>query len=383
MEGANNRSLPEESGSKRPSTKIFAIALVAILIMAAFAGVVFLMGVGAGKTTATATADKVIATVGETVNFTAATSTSAGKITNYAWNFGDGTIEEKTIASASHEYANAGMYTIILTIMDDKGNSATNWGSLLTIEVSLPEAIEPTNGSSPIPLAVASSTALKATNSTIILNANASLAWDVIDGDPFIDVGNVMSFSWHFGDGSADVTGDPSVAGAVTHTYAGDGSVIVSYVAVTSIHDVSAKYYITVVVYPANYDPSAAVKHPDTFVLATVGQPQCIDPAVDYESAGGEILNNVYETLVWYNANSSSELKPMLATEVPTVENGGISEDKLNYTFHIRQNCQVPRWRPDDRRGRPILYRKGPKNKRPQWSGMDPAAGPYPQLRHG
>ncbi|MDW5563703.1 MAG: ABC transporter substrate-binding protein [Methanomassiliicoccus sp.] len=66
------------------------------------------------------------------------------------------------------------------------------------------------------------------------------------------------------------------------------------------------------------------------------GNYDSLDPAVDYETFGGEILQNVYETLVWYNGSSSSELIPLLATEVPTVANGGISADGLTYIFTIR-----------------------------------------------
>jgi peptide/nickel transport system substrate-binding protein len=70
------------------------------------------------------------------------------------------------------------------------------------------------------------------------------------------------------------------------------------------------------------------------------GNFESLDPAVDYETAGGEILQNVYETLVFYNGASSSDLKGMLATEVPTIANGGISEDGLTYIFHLRSGVK-------------------------------------------
>jgi peptide/nickel transport system substrate-binding protein len=70
------------------------------------------------------------------------------------------------------------------------------------------------------------------------------------------------------------------------------------------------------------------------------GNYEHLDPAKDYETVGGEILQNVYETLVFYNGSSASELKPMLATEVPTVANGGISADGLTYIFNIRQGVK-------------------------------------------
>jgi len=83
--------------------------------------------------------------------------------------------------------------------------------------------------------------------------------------------------------------------------------------------------------------PSAflAATDPETFTKATIGEPDYLDPAVDYETSGGEILQNVYETLVWYD-RSSMNLVPLVAVEIPTVENGLISADGMTYTFHVK-----------------------------------------------
>jgi len=79
----------------------------------------------------------------------------------------------------------------------------------------------------------------------------------------------------------------------------------------------------------------------DTFTYGEIaGNPDYLDPAQDYETAGGEVLQNVFETLVFYNGSHASEFIPMLATEVPTVANGGISADGLHYTFHIRDGVK-------------------------------------------
>ena len=42
-------------------------------------------------------------------------------------------------------------------------------------------------------------------------------------------------------------------------------------------------------------------KDPTTFVTVSFGEPDLLDPALDYETAGGEVLQNVYETLVTYS----------------------------------------------------------------------------------
>jgi peptide/nickel transport system substrate-binding protein len=87
----------------------------------------------------------------------------------------------------------------------------------------------------------------------------------------------------------------------------------------------------------ANFTAGFKSKDPTTFVVQEIsGGPQTLDPALAYDSASGEILQNVYDNLVFYNRDKKTELVPMLATEVPTMKNGGISADGLSVTFKIR-----------------------------------------------
>jgi peptide/nickel transport system substrate-binding protein len=68
-----------------------------------------------------------------------------------------------------------------------------------------------------------------------------------------------------------------------------------------------------------------------TYFGPQFGEPETLDPALDYETAGGEIIGNVYETLVTYNRNNAQEFVPQLATEWT------VSDDGLTYTFTIRE----------------------------------------------
>jgi peptide/nickel transport system substrate-binding protein len=75
-------------------------------------------------------------------------------------------------------------------------------------------------------------------------------------------------------------------------------------------------------------------KDPTTFTYVTFGEPDSLDPAFDYETAGGEILQNVYETLVTYDGNYESKLVPLLA------ESWELSEDGKTYTFKMRSGVK-------------------------------------------
>lgn len=56
-----------------------------------------------------------------------------GSITNYFWEFGDGTTA--ATANATHTYAAAGTYAVTLTVTDDRGGSAT-WTQAATVEAA-------------------------------------------------------------------------------------------------------------------------------------------------------------------------------------------------------------------------------------------------------
>jgi peptide/nickel transport system substrate-binding protein len=85
----------------------------------------------------------------------------------------------------------------------------------------------------------------------------------------------------------------------------------------------------------------APPKNPDTLVELTLGDISSLDPALAYDIYSYEpIWPNVYETLIVYAGSSLDRFEPMLSTRVPTLANGGISQDGLTYTFPIRQGVK-------------------------------------------
>ena len=85
---------------------------------------------------------------------------------------------------------------------------------------------------------------------------------------------------------------------------------------------------------------SAHAGSKDTFVKATYGTVRTLDPAVVYDTSSGSRVRNLYETLVFFDGESTENFVPLLATKVPTVGNGGISADGKTYTFEIRKGVK-------------------------------------------
>ena len=77
--------------------------------------------------------------------------------------------------------------------------------------------------------------------------------------------------------------------------------------------------------------------NPDTYTRLQFGDVDTMDPALAYDTASAQLIENTMEGLIYYNYKDANSFVPALALEVPSVENGGISEDGLTYTFNIRE----------------------------------------------
>lgn len=133
-----------------------------------------------------------------TVAADASTSADAdGTIVSYAWNWGDGSPDGSGVTE-SHTYTVTGSYTVTLTTTDDRGGVST---TTQTVAVAAPN-----------------------NPPTAAFTGLASLRVVSVDGSGSTDVdGTVASYSWNWGDGSAD-----SVGATSNHSYAVDGTYAVT-----------------------------------------------------------------------------------------------------------------------------------------------------------
>lgn len=64
------------------------------------------------------------------------------------------------------------------------------------------------------------------------------------------------------------------------------------------------------------------------------------DPSAVYEISSAPIMWAAYQTLIFADGATPSDYYPVLAAEVPTMDNGGISSDGLIYTFKLREGVK-------------------------------------------
>lgn len=89
--------------------------------------------------------------------------------------------------------------------------------------------------------------------------------------------------------------------------------------------------------------PYPVAKDPETYTVESFGDPSELDPAYNYETAGGGILFNIYEGLTTFDGKDPAKFKAQLAESIPDptpVDGGGVQyvwKIKSGVKFHEGQ----------------------------------------------
>ncbi|MEM1592191.1 MAG: ABC transporter substrate-binding protein [Candidatus Bathyarchaeia archaeon] len=110
-------------------------------------------------------------------------------------------------------------------------------------------------------------------------------------------------------------------------------AVIIAVILIAAI--AGGVYYFYVI--PAGRE----VKNPDTIIEATIGEPETLDPAWAYDTASGEVIFNIYDTLIFFDRERVDKFVPKIAAQVPSFENGLVRDDGMTIIFPIRQGIKT------------------------------------------
>ncbi|HEY3353408.1 MAG TPA: PKD domain-containing protein [Polyangia bacterium] len=136
--------------------------------------------------------------VGATVNFDGGASSDAdGTIVGYAWSFGDGSAPGSG-RTVSHAYAASGVYTVTLTVTDNRGATGTDTAAVVVGGGTTNQR----------PTAAAGGPYTAAAGQALQVSGAGS-------HDPD---GTIVAYAWDFGDGAT------GTGGTASHTYAAAGT---------------------------------------------------------------------------------------------------------------------------------------------------------------
>ncbi len=281
-------------------------------------------------------------TIGGSVTFESFASDPEGQISNYAWYFGDGTgASGPAMSTVSHTYTRGGHYWVLLEVTDDLGVVGSNADSLIDVNVLYfqPDFTGSISENTP-PFAFLSSDADKVYKDAYVkFNMTGSYGFEW-DSSGFWDYywTYIDSMIMDFGDGSPSVPVTPQQFMEVSHNYSSAGHFAAMLEVGQTINGTHTWTQVMRTVHVVNNSDTLVTqtKNPDTFIMISIWNPEYIDPAVGWETSGMEVTDTVYERLLGYDGGSASNLVPVLATVVPSLANGLISPDGLNYTFNLK-----------------------------------------------
>ena len=148
---------------------------------------------------------------------TQSTATLPRRITRYDWNFGTGSSQSGITVSKS--YDTAGIYSVVLTVTDDVGQTATTTQGITVVP----------NADSIVTARFVWSPNPGQTNQPVTFDATSSSTTS----------GNIMRYDWNFNDGSNPITSTTSPT--IQHTFTQQGDPVNGYQVKLTVTDSNGK----------------------------------------------------------------------------------------------------------------------------------------------
>ena len=223
-------------------------------------------------------ASQTTAKISESITFSAKYSTDMdGNINSYTytWDFGDG--YKGSGVSLTHTYAEAGEYTVSLTVKDESDALSSGVTTTATVEAAEEEEIVEEDQATP-----PEQTVIAEAGDDKIVYAGDKITFDA-SASEISPLSNetVVTYSWDWdGDGTYDETTEEAV---ITHNFEETGTYEVA-LKVTAFDNISSTDTLTVTISDINENPIADPGGPYT---ATAGEEITFDGSASSDSEGG------------------------------------------------------------------------------------------------
>ncbi len=359
MEELNRASLGRTMQPRGLSGMLAAVVMVVVILVVGGAGYFALNGTGGGGNGGTTTGSTVscapasspicqAATAahdvtlsvpfksvqqGNPVPFTASLPSSESA-SSFNFNFGDGASSGATTSSqVTHTYSNPGSFiaSVNATV---KGAVHDNYHSLVLVTV-LGSSSASNSANVPTVSGTITANSTSTSNPTAVIQTNQFVTLSgSYTGAPTNPLYTPQAPTWSALPTGVTVSSTVSTATSASgeFTFAGAGAFTLVFVGsalgpagVVAYQNYSWTVFVAATGSTAGLAGSAVVSSPhpgslDVYELAPGGS-NSEDPAIDYETVGAEIIENVYQPLIAYNGSETgptpSNYVPMLATCVP------------------------------------------------------------------
>ncbi len=258
-------------------------------------------------------------------------------------------------------------------VEDDAGAIGDNEAQMTSVTVLLWNTDNWQNDSAPFAYMNLDETVI-AINDTVTFNMTSCAAplwdedaWEVASSWEFID-----SITLDFGDDSDPVARHTEEIMTQEHKYTASGHYATS-LNVTSMEGVSTTVMYTVHVLKPEVEYIGEVKNPDAFIQVTIGEPEYLDPATDYETAGGEVIRTP-------TRRSSGTTRRASSTSCQSSRPRSHRRERRHlrgrHELHVphQGGRDIPRRDRPDGGGCHLLDPEGPEDTRPEWTVLDARA---------
>ena len=270
---------------------------------------------------------------------------------SFAVNWGDGTTTTQTTTQFSHTYASLGSYLVSGTA-DVNGITHTGTSHLFPLVIG-PSATTLASGHFPTVNATLSNGSATANNRPWIHTGGTVTVAASYSSLPSVAGYTALPPSILASSGANKVTnGSSSMAATGTYTFPTAGIYTLTFVGpiATPVGTVFQNYTWTVYVagsgiplactYCTSGSSAKGSPHSGTIYSYEIapGGATSLDPSVDYETVGGEVIMNTYEQLVNYNASSTGSYVPVLSLCVPGPAATGPNSCTTQYGWNLTVN---------------------------------------------